>query len=294
MKRFLILMMLWVSSLQLLAQNTGVNTKTPSSILSVNGSFAADYKIVTANTTLGITDNYVAYNGSAAGTITLPAAISGTGNFKGRLYCIKNTSSSLLTVAASGSELIDGATTTDAATVIVPAGFYIELISKGTTTGSTWELSVLVTTTTTAMMQPVNIRVATPQGALAISSFNVPNGTAYVTIPGSSGTFTLPAAKPVFLNLALGLDDLTTGSGFPYFRCELFLNGAATGLFQIVQETSVGNQLQVNISGVRSLPAGVPQTLDVRITRWANNGTPTATTQSFGILSMVLTATTIN
>ncbi|MGJ1198798.1 hypothetical protein ACR777_21160 [Sphingobacterium spiritivorum] len=289
-KKSLVLIVLLISAKEIFAQNTGINTKDPGSTLTVNGSFAADYKTVTTNTTLGITDYYTAYNGSSTGVITLPAAISGTGNFKGRVYGIKNTSTSELTIVASGTEKIDGSS--DVSSIIVPSGYYVELISKGTTTGSTWELSMLVTTTVPTMTELLHIASATPQGALSTAALAV-NGAGYSIIPGSSYTFSLPVARPLFLNVALGLDDLSTGTPHPYFRCELYIDGVATGLFQIVQENSAGSQMQFNMAGVRTVSAGT-HTIDVRMIRWHNNGFVNNTNQNFGILSFVLDAVYMN
>lgn len=276
----------------MMCQNTGINTKDPGSILTVNGSFAADYKIVTQNTTLGISDYYVAYNGNSAGEIKLPVLINGSGNYKGRIYGIKNTSNSQLTIVPNGAEIIDGLT--DISSVIVPPGYYVELISKGTTAGSTWELSMLANVTiATTMNQLVNVSVATPQSTIASSAFTV-NGSSYIIIPGSNNSFNLPVAKPVFLNLTLGLDELTTAGNFPpYFRCELYIDGVATGLFQIIQQIGSGYQLQFNMSGVRSLPAGT-HTIDARIIRWFNNGFTASANQNFGILSLVLDVVNID
>lgn len=292
-KQFLGLAMLLIGGVtQVLAQNTGINTKDPGSNLTVNGSFAANYKIVTASTTLGITDNFVAYNGSADGTITLPVAISGTGNFKGRTYNIKNTGNAVLTVRPSGSEQIDGSA--NVSSVIVPAGYYVELISKGTTTGTTWELSMLVTTTIPTTTQLIAIRLATPENALATPTLFV-GSSSYSDIPGSISTFTLPAAKPIFFNFTLGLDDLSpdASSATPYFRCELYIDNNPSGLFQIVQQIAVGKQLQFNFSGVRSVSQG-SHTISVKIIRWYDNGQPAATNQDFGVLSLVLGAVYIN
>lgn len=125
--------------------NTGVGTTTPGSKLTVNGSFAATYNNVTATTyTLLASDYYLAWNGSSAGTITLPAAISGSGNFSGRVYHIKNTStSSSLTVAANGSELMDDQSGPGVTSITLPAGYYGMFISKGTTSGTTWEVAIV-------------------------------------------------------------------------------------------------------------------------------------------------------
>lgn len=92
--------------------NTGFGTSTPGSKLTVNGSFAAAYTSITATTyTAGENDFYIVWNGTAAGTITLPASTSGTDR-TGRLYFFKNTSAIYtLTIDANGTELIDNAQT---------------------------------------------------------------------------------------------------------------------------------------------------------------------------------------
>jgi len=125
--------------------NTGVGTTTPGSKLTVNGSFAATYNNITATTyTLLASDYYLAWNGSSAGAVTLPAAISGSGNFSGRIYHIKNTStSSSLTIAANGSELMDDQSGPGVASITLPAGYYGMFISKGTASGVTWEVAIV-------------------------------------------------------------------------------------------------------------------------------------------------------
>jgi hypothetical protein len=117
--------------------NVGVGTTSPGSKLTVNGSFGASYREETATTaSIGPNDYYVVWNGSASGNLTLPAAISGTGNYKGRLYFIKNTTASNnLTVAANGGELIDGA-----ASISVPPGYGVNVVNTGAASGTTWEV----------------------------------------------------------------------------------------------------------------------------------------------------------
>jgi len=124
----------------------GINTSLPGSTLTVKGSFAGQYRTISASTTIDSTDFYVAYNSATAGTITLPAATAATpvaGNILGRIYHIKNTGTATLTVKASGSELIDWNGTAGVASVTVPPGGYAMLVSKGTTTGTTWEFALL-------------------------------------------------------------------------------------------------------------------------------------------------------
>lgn len=118
----------------------GVNTPNPTSSLTVNGSFAATYKTVSASGTIGPNDYYTAYNSTNNGTLTLPAAINGAGNFAGRTYHFKNTGTGNLIIAANGTELIDNQTGAGVPNITIPTGYYAFLVSKGTVTGTTWEL----------------------------------------------------------------------------------------------------------------------------------------------------------
>lgn len=142
-KKMLLITLLAGSVVPLVKAQVGVNTPNPGSTLTVNGSFAAPYKIVTTSGTVGSGDYYIAYNGSADGTLTLPAAITGTGNFAGRTYHFKNTGSAKLTIASDGTELIDNQSGAGISTIEVPAGYYAYLVSKGTVTGTTWELVLI-------------------------------------------------------------------------------------------------------------------------------------------------------
>lgn len=122
--------------------NTGIGTSTPGSKLTVNGSFAAAYTAVTGNYTMTAADYYVVSNSAANSVITLPAALAaGSGNYKGRLYEIKNThTTSVLTVAAGGTELIDDVGATGVASIAVTPGDGVLLVSNGNTAGTTWEV----------------------------------------------------------------------------------------------------------------------------------------------------------
>ena len=117
--------------------NIGVNTANPGSTMDINGSVAASYLAVTATTyNLTATDFHVSYNGTANAVFNLPAAISGVGNFKGRMYTIKNNTSFSVRVNPAGSETINGNTN-----VLVPANQSVQLISTGLTgASSTWEV----------------------------------------------------------------------------------------------------------------------------------------------------------
>lgn len=301
--KYFVLVFIITLATQSFGQNVGMNTKTPSSRLTVNGSFATDYKIVTANTTLGIADYYTAYNGSSNGTITLPAAIAGAGNFKGRIYCIKNTSSMALTVAASAPELIDGVAPMPS--VIIPPGYYIKLINKGTTSGGTWEFFMLANGKTDAIDQisgaPYAVPPGPPGGAPSTTRFFV-NDASPVVVYNSSNTFTLPVSKPIFLSFALGIDDYTAlptsqrppaPASYPYFRCELYIDNQPSGLYQIIRQggDGVSSQLQFNFSGILNLSAG-SHTIDARIIRWYNNGY--TGNQDFRPLSVLFDAVYLN
>jgi hypothetical protein len=127
--------------------NVGIGTTLPGSKLTIAGSLAAPYKLVTATGTVGANDFYTAYNSSADGTLTLPAATAAApaaGNILGRLYHFKNTGTATLTVAASGTELIDNQAGAGVANFTLVPGGYAMLISKGTTgAATTWELALI-------------------------------------------------------------------------------------------------------------------------------------------------------
>jgi hypothetical protein len=187
------------------AGNVGINTPTPGSKLTVNGSFAAPYKSVTAGGTVNADDYYIAYTGVSNGTLTLPLAISGSGNFIGRTYHFKNTGTAQLSIAANGTELIDNQSGAGVASINVPPGYYAFFISKGTTTGTTWELILLsssdslptaastyafsTVSTTTRQTLPATT------GPYIVSEINYPQGTVINTgnaLNTSTGRFTAP------------------------------------------------------------------------------------------------------
>ncbi|AZA51796.1 hypothetical protein [Chryseobacterium sp. G0201] len=125
--------------------NIGVNTANPGSTIDINGSLAANYTAV--NTTpynLTATDFYVSYNGISNAVFNLPSAISGIGNFKGRIYTIKNNTNFTITVNPASSESINGNTN-----LSVPENQSVQLISTGLAgASSTWEIVSLGTSLT--------------------------------------------------------------------------------------------------------------------------------------------------
>lgn len=140
MKRIFLIITLSGSIITSYAQtgNFGVGVANPGSKLTVNGSFAASYKTVTATTyTVGENDFYIVWNGTAAGTLTL-LATSATPDRTGRLYFCKNTSDVYtLTIDAAGSELID-----NALTLLLQPGEAALLVktNNSTGTGTTYEV----------------------------------------------------------------------------------------------------------------------------------------------------------
>ena len=187
------------SSLYAQSGNTGIGTYTPGSTLTVNGSFAATYKNVTATTySLLASDYYLAWNGGSSGTVTLPAAVSGSGNFIGRVYHIKNTStSSGLTITANGSELMDDQSGPGVANITLPAGYYGMFISKGTTSGVTWEVAIVGSSVT----------------AFA-NNWTSYTGTLINPFTGSAGGG----------GLATGVSVTVPAKGWYFFRCGISIN----------------------------------------------------------------------
>ncbi|THD31819.1 MAG: hypothetical protein DI588_09435 [Flavobacterium johnsoniae] len=300
MKQIFLILLLY--STGMMSQNTGIFTKNPGSSLAVNGSFAGDYKITTGNFILDDSDFYIAYNGNADGIIQLPMAISGPGNFKGRIYRIKNTTDNWnLTVAAHNLEKIDAVT--DVSSIVVPPGYYAEFISKGTTTGTTWELSMRVPVVVRylPMTKVVDVAYSVPRNLSTTDRFVIQNEYPNIIdaiIPQSGTSFSLFEPKTIFLNFTAGIDNLATlqpgQQTMPtiFYRCELYIDNVATGLFQIVSLNGEGSQLQFRLSGVRYLPAG-PHTIHAKFSLWYADGNNTFTTQ-FGVMSLLLSGVYIN
>lgn len=185
--------------------NVGINTITPGSNLTVNGSFAAAYRSVTASGTVNAHDYYLAYNGSSNGILTLPSAINGSGNFMGRTYHFKNTGTAQLSVSTNGTELIDNQSGAGITSVNVPPGYYAFFISKGTITGTTWELILLSSSdslpvaastypfSTVSTVTRQNLTAST--GPYITSEINYPEGTVINTgnvLNTANGKFTAP------------------------------------------------------------------------------------------------------
>ncbi|UHO39599.1 hypothetical protein H5J24_05800 [Chryseobacterium capnotolerans] len=131
----------------------GINTTTPNSTLAINGSLRAGYKeVTTASYNILANDHYITYNGGANATFTLPVIGTGTTSYTGRIYKIKNISSSSITLQASGGNTlrIDN---TPVASFVIPLGAYAEVVNNSNTAGGTWDLSF------TVLPKPSNVEI---------------------------------------------------------------------------------------------------------------------------------------
>src|SRR4051812_38576307 len=86
----------------------GIGTVSPNSTLDVRGSLSATVRSFTAATSIATTDHTLIFTGTTAATATLPDASA----CAGRIYCIKNFSTTsptpVLTIATVSSQKIDG------------------------------------------------------------------------------------------------------------------------------------------------------------------------------------------
>ncbi len=141
MRRMSVLFLMMNIIQHVAAQNVGIGTTTPGSMLTVNGSLAAGYTAPTADTyNILANDYYIVWNPAAApppgwGTFTLPATAAGN---KGRIYKIKNNSNTYpITLNSTGSVLID-----NLSFLSIPPNYSIEIIANGNTAAGTtcWEV----------------------------------------------------------------------------------------------------------------------------------------------------------
>lgn len=190
------------------AGNIGVNTANPGSTMDINGSVAAKYNAVTAALyNLTATDFHVSYNGTANATFNLPAAISGNGNFKGRLYTIKNNTNFTITVNSAAPETINGN-----ASIPVPANQSVQLINTGLTGANpTWEL---VSTGSTSTGDYIVVKPTAAQSVSTGSDVNFGSVIASNNIAYSSGVFSLKAGKTYVLRCQLHATDFSLAGGF--------------------------------------------------------------------------------
>lgn len=256
--------------------NVGVNTTTPGSTLDVRGSFAAQYTAVTAAAyAMSATDFFVAYNGTADAAFTLPAAMSGTGNFKGRMYTVKNNTSFTVTVSPAGAETINGNTS-----VSIGAGQSAQFVNTGLTGAAvTWELvsgsgSSLVNTGDYIMAKPTviqsNVGVGTDiQFGTTLASKNITN---------SAGVFTLKAGKTYQLSCQLhgyNFSVATTSIFYTWVNAltNVQIPSTVSGLIH-----SLGNYTSTTIGGQPEASGIYTPSTDVTVkVRITNSNQPTAT-----------------
>lgn len=266
--------------------NVGIGTTSPGSKLTVNGSFGATYTVVSASGAIGASDFYTAYNGGSNGTLTLPAAVSGSGNFLGRTYHFKNTGAAILTIAANGAELIDNQSGAGVASINVQPGYYAFFISKGTTSGTTWELVLLssanslppaastypFTATPTSTRQTctasptlsIQTEIVYPQGTI-INTGNVLNTT--------NGRFTAPTAGYYQFYGATQFDNGLVAGNPTFGLITLYLiKNFGTSPVTLVQsfESDPGTVTGVNASCITYLNAG--ETVSMTATASVSSG----------------------
>ncbi|WP_162073901.1 hypothetical protein [Chryseobacterium fistulae] len=127
----------------------GINTITPTSTLSNQGSFQSAYKEVATSYELTDKDYFITYTGGDGGDlITLPAAAGGTNSFTGRVYKIKNLSSHDLSIVPNGADRIRTITDPLSTGYIVSSGRFVEFVNNNNTTGGVWDLASTTNTST--------------------------------------------------------------------------------------------------------------------------------------------------
>lgn len=183
------------------AGNVGINTSAPGSTLDVNGSFAATYNVVSLpNYAVSPSDFFISYNGTSDGVFTLPASVTGTGSFKGRVYTIKNNTPFNITVTPAGSEKINGSTN-----ITIAANQSLQLINTGLTgSATTWEGTITnnsITASNGLTISGADVRLGglLSQGTTITNNGNALNinGTAFGTTFSSSGAVGIGTSSPV-------------------------------------------------------------------------------------------------
>ena len=233
----------------------GVGTTSPNSTFDVRGSLSTSLTTFTGNTSAGIADNLLVFTGTSATTLTLPTASGITG----REYWIKNASSnsSVLTIATTSSQTIDGLTTW----TLTQANKTIRVVSSGTnwyaaseslpgSTGTPWTLG--------------GNNVSSLQNIGTTSNYDLPvitNNTEKMRVTSLGnvgiGTSTFSGTNPEKL---------------------LVDAGTTTSVNAIVGKGSINSYLQLNI---QNQSTGTSASSDVVAT--ANNGDETTNYVDMGI-----------
>lgn len=273
--------------------NVGIGTTTPGSKLTVNGSFATSYRAEAGTTgTIGANDYYVAWNGPANGTLTLPAAISGAGNFKGRLYFVKNTSTAFnLTLAANGSEQIDGATS-----ISIPPGYAVNLVNTGATSGATWQVVLF---SSASIPQFRTSSVISSSGSITLTGIDatprlMPGMTLNVNNPtGQSLNYLINVTVAMDGGLAAPTDPSV--NMFTHILPRIYVDGVASNFVTFIEAepARVGNEASSNLigafNGIATLGPG-NHTLEIR---YVCSGFSNMTTCAFNQAGSTISASTI-
>ncbi|WP_394675370.1 hypothetical protein [uncultured Chryseobacterium sp.] len=216
----------------------GINTNVPSSTLDIAGSLEGSYREITASSSLSATDYHVSFSGTSASTASLPQMSTSDGtatDFRGRKYFIKNNSSvaNLTLAAVSGQTIRIGGNNTANNTYVLSPGV-LGIITANATNG--WDLDLAVNTIPDTSWKITNNAfngtLNTPQ--------DIPTGTTYQVITGSSVTVTVPPGYNQSI-VTLNFD----GWGHTYF------SGVSMGSlrFQIAQTgTSVATYTSTTMS----------------------------------------------
>ncbi len=186
--------------------NVGIGTATPSSSLTVNGSFSGGFvKISSAAYQLSTSDFAVCWAGTTAGILTLPNG----GDIKGRVYFIRNGSPNgqSMTLTAPTGETIG----TTRNLVLDPGGSLV-VIATGLAAGPQWE----------------TIQQMPGQGSVAgsyVTGYNLAGlGSVTHTIitgtQGSAGTWTAPMDMQ---------DETDTSSDLPSSQMATLMNSLPNG-----------------------------------------------------------------
>ncbi|MEG0926255.1 hypothetical protein [Chryseobacterium sp.] len=227
MKKIIRIGILLVSSI--VYSQVGINTERPKSTLTVNGSYAGDYKSVAVNTNLTIDDQFVNVVGAlSAVTITLPDAVVAdvvNDSFYGRVYYIKNTSSFDVTIKGNGTQLLQAWPTDTPNTIVLKSGQSVMVVknSNNIATAPLWEIfqqNSFTNNNTFDVNAIKSFRAVVPASQFIIDggSRNIMNGklAANITTTSRQSAYELSSttekAKFIVIN-GLRMDFLSIGGG---------------------------------------------------------------------------------
>lgn len=244
----------------------GVGTTTPNSTLDVRGSVSTAYRAFTSSTSAAITDNMLAFTGTSAATLTLPTAAT----VAGRYYWIKNASSnsSVLTIATTSSQTIDGA----ASWTLDAQNEAVRIVSNGTN----WFV--------VSESLPGNSGTAWIHNGNAVGA---------VRSLGTTTNYDLPIITNNTEKMrvtAVGNVGIGTSSFNGTNPEKLLVDAGSTSSFNVISgKGSINNYLQLNIQNNNS---GSSASADIVAT--ANNGNETVNYVDLGINSSTYNVASFN